>query len=109
MEDQAKYGQEAQSVMTAKILQKLQELLDEESNSDVHISTVDLYDPEKAQLFFHTLSTVAPCIIYNRLTGSKKNLLEYNHYTNYLVQKFSKYRAALKAAEEIEKMKLNKE
>jgi len=62
----------------AKINGKLAEIFDE--NDDFYI------DPNEMDVteFFHALSTVAPCHIFNKFTGQNKNHLEFNHLANQL-------------------------
>jgi hypothetical protein len=68
----------------AQISTVLSELFDEDS---VHY----IGDLEKIDLtqFFHALASAAPARIFNKLTGSNKNLLEFNHIANQLVFQYS--------------------
>jgi len=53
-------------------------------DADVKIDIEELDSEENLQAFFHALSTVVPCDIFNRMIGDKKNHLEYNHTANLL-------------------------
>lgn len=52
--------------------------------SDVQIELSELDTEENLQAFFHALSTVVPCRLFNKIIGDRKNYLEYNHTANLL-------------------------
>jgi len=47
-----------------------------------------LDDEEKIKAFFHALSTVVPCHIYNGFYNETKNHVEFNHTANLLCFQF---------------------
>lgn len=67
----------------AKIYSHIAEIFDEEC--DYYISKEDL----DLTLFFHALSTMAPNVLFNKLTYDDKNNLEFNHLMNQLCFQFS--------------------
>jgi len=67
---------------SAHISSAIVELLDEESER--YIGDVDLTQ------FFHALANSVPCNLYNKLTGSNVNHLQFNHIANQLVFQYSK-------------------
>lgn len=81
MQDQPKWVKYA-----AILAPHLTKVFDEDA--DVRIDIEDLEDEENLQAFFHALSTVVPCNIFNRIIGDNKNHLEYNHTANILCFKF---------------------
>lgn len=56
--------------------------------ADSQIDIQDLNDEENLQAFFHALSTVVPCHIFNKVCGDNKKHIEYNHTANLLCFKF---------------------
>jgi len=52
--------------------------------ADIKIDLKDLDSEENLQAFFHALSTVVPCDIFNRIIGDNKNHIEFNHTANLL-------------------------
>ncbi len=52
--------------------------------------TQELAEGENATAFFHALSTIMPCNMYNKMTGNDEDVLGYNHITNRLCFQFSK-------------------
>jgi hypothetical protein len=67
------------------LIGKIQELFDENSESDFHIDQEELQEGENLTHFFHALANMMPNHIYNNVTGDYKNNLEFNHIANQLV------------------------
>jgi len=72
----------------AKILAQLSEIVNNEECPN-YIDSEELSDSENATQFIHALATIAPTTFYNKLTGSHKNHLEFNHIANHLCFQFS--------------------
>lgn len=72
------------------IIGKIQELFDDEFESDFHIDTEELESSENLKHFIHALSNIASTYIFNDLIGDKKEMLEFNHLANRLVFEYSK-------------------
>ena len=66
----------------AIITQKISELFDEDSDSELRIDFKDLEDSENLGKFFHALSTLMPNYYFNKFTGEDKSVLEFNHIAN---------------------------
>lgn len=49
-----------------------------------NIDLADFSDEENLKDFIHALATVAPCSLFNKLTRSEKDHLEFNHLCNHL-------------------------
>jgi len=56
-----------------------------EEDNDFHIPQEDLNDDQKFTMFMHALATVVPNRIFNELTNSGLNNMEFNHAANSLV------------------------
>ena len=69
---------------SAQITSALSELFDEDSEK--YIGSMENIDLTQ---FFHALANAVPATIFNKLTGSNKNLLEFNHLANQLVFQYS--------------------
>ncbi len=67
----------------AKVIQALLTIFDEESEYYIDKSSSDL------TILFHAISTTAPNVLFNRLTGDNKNNLEFNQLMNQLVFQYS--------------------
>lgn len=67
----------------AKVFSHITEMFNEECEYYIDREELDL------TLFFHALSTMAPNVLFNRLTNSDKNNLEFNHLANQLCFQFS--------------------
>ncbi len=65
------------------LLDKIQEAIEE-------IGGEELEQGDNATKFFHALSNITPCKVYNTLTGEDLNILDFNHIANKLVIKFLK-------------------
>jgi hypothetical protein len=65
-----------------KILASLNVLFDQDNENA--ITDKEFSDKENVTLFFHALANVGPTILYNEVTGDKKNYLEFNHIANKL-------------------------
>lgn len=75
----------------AMIIQgKIAELFDEENESAYKIDVKDFEDDKKATDFFHALSNIVPCNLYNKLTGDDCDVLAYNHNANRMIFQYSK-------------------
>ena len=68
---------EKQMQVTAKILEVINELINEDDNVKKMIDE-DLTD------FIHVITNHVPTMIFNRMTGDDKNLLQVNHIANQL-------------------------
>lgn len=66
-----------QMQVTAKILEVINELINEDDNVKKMIDE-DLTD------FIHVITNHVPTMIFNRMTGDDKNLLQVNHIANQL-------------------------
>ncbi len=66
-----------QMQVTAKILEVLVELINEDDSIGNMINE-DLTD------FIHVITNHVPTMVFNKLTGDDKNLLEVNHIANQL-------------------------
>lgn len=53
-----------------------------------HISLDELSEEENAKHFIHAMATVAPALIFNKLTDDDKDLLQFNHAANTLCFEF---------------------
>jgi hypothetical protein len=71
-----------------KIVETLNQLFNEDS--EVKIDLQDFNDDANATAFFHALANLAPAFIYQRLTESRVDALEFNHIANKLVFQFAK-------------------
>lgn len=71
---------------TMKIEAAIAQMFDE--GSEQYISPEDVTEGDNASLFIHALTTVAPTMLYNRLTSSNVNFLEFNHIANTLCFQF---------------------
>lgn len=72
------------------LLQKIQELFDEENESGLFIDKEELNEGNNATHFIHALANMMPTAFYNNLVGDDKNNLEFNHLANQLVFQYSK-------------------
>ena len=66
------------------------DLLDPDSESEYKINGEELGEGDNLTQFFHALANTMPAMLYNRITGSDVNHLEFNHIANQLVFQFSK-------------------
>jgi hypothetical protein len=60
-----------------------------EEDSENPIDIKELQDEENLKAFFHALSTVMPCQLFNQMVKQDNNILEYNHITNSLVFEYA--------------------
>jgi len=67
---------------TGKISTALGAIFDEDS--EVHISEEELKEGDNLVRFIHALANLAPTMLFNEVTGSNKNILEFNHEANKL-------------------------
>lgn len=72
---------------SAKILGAITDMFDEEN--EYQIDKEELLQGDNLTEFFHALANVAPAHIFNKLTGSDKNYLEFNHIANQLCFQYS--------------------
>jgi len=70
--------------------QKVGELFDDDSYSDLKIDKDELLDDDNLTQFFHALANAMPANVYNKFTGDDKNYLQFNHLANQLVFQYSK-------------------
>jgi len=75
---------------TIKIQAKIAELFDEDNESDYHIDQQELMKGDNLTDFMHALANMAPCNLYNKITGSNENQLTFNHIANQLCFQYSK-------------------
>lgn len=66
-----------------KVAQALLTIFDEDSEYYIDKNEADL------TILFHAISTTAPNVLFNRLTGDNKNNLEFNQLMNQLVFQYS--------------------
>lgn len=71
-----------------KIKSQLLDIFDPESENFIDPKEFE-EDPDNAAAFLHAMATMAPNIIFHRLTGQQKNNLEFNHIANQLVFQYS--------------------
>lgn len=71
----------------ALITAKLAELFSEDS--DVRIDMNELREGDNLESFFHALSTLAPTVLFNDMTGSDEDVLGFNHLANRLCFQYS--------------------
>lgn len=45
----------------------------------------DYSNDNEIAVFFHAMANLAPCYVYNKLTGEGVSILEFNHIANHLV------------------------
>ena len=65
--------------ITKKLLSGIVDIIQDEDNENfIDLKEVDLNE------FFHALANLTPCIIYEKITGDQKDLLEFNHIANNL-------------------------
>jgi hypothetical protein len=72
----------------AIISAKITELLDENSESDFHISTEELNEDDNLTEFCHALLNLAPFEIVSILSNAAKDVLELNYLANRLCFQF---------------------
>ena len=72
----------------AVILIKLEELFQDDNDSSFDRN--ELMENDNATEFIHALANLVPNKIYNKLTGDKKNNLEFNHLANHLCFQYHK-------------------
>ncbi len=75
--------QKKQMQITAKILEVINELINEDDTVKKMIDE-DLTD------FIHVITNHVPTMIFNRMTGDDKNLLQVNHIANQLCFQYMK-------------------
>ena len=71
-----------------KLNDQIAEIFREDSEN--YINMEEFEDGENATAFIHALANIMPARLYNKLTNSDKNLLEFNHIANQLVFQFTK-------------------
>jgi len=72
-----------------QILSALQDMLQNE-DSEFYVPLEQLQEGKNLTDFFHAVSNLVPCSLYNTITNSDKNALEFNHIANQLVFQYSK-------------------
>lgn len=60
-------------------------------DSEHQIDMEELSEGENATHFIHAVANVVPNMVYSRLTGDRKNNLEFNHMANQLVFQYSSF------------------
>ena len=71
---------------SAKITLAIIDMFNEESEN--HIDMKELKEGNNLTEFLHALANVAPNHLFNTITGSSKNHLEFNHVANKLCFQF---------------------
>jgi len=71
-----------------KIYSHITELFNDDCENKIDKDDFD--SNENSSMFFHCLSTLAPAMLYNHLTGNDVDALEFNHIANRLTFQFSK-------------------
>ena len=69
------------------IRRKFAEIFDDSENG---IDLKDFEDDENIKAFFHAVSTVVPCDIFNLMMVDQKGHLGYNHFANALCFEYTK-------------------
>lgn len=77
---------EKRYIYAAQILEKIQDLFDEEEGS---IDRNELRSAENLKEFIYALGTIAPAHVSNKLTGRDDNHLSFNQMQNTLVFEYS--------------------
>lgn len=78
MKKTEKYIQYA-AIITEKLGEAMQE-----------IDAEELQEGDNLTHFIHAMANTAPNHVYNKITGSENNNLEFNHIANHLVFQYSK-------------------
>lgn len=76
-------SEQKQMQVTAKILEVLSEIMNED-NTIIQMINEDLTD------FIHVITNHVPTMIFNKMTGDDKNLLQVNHIANQLCFQYMK-------------------
>lgn len=71
-----------------KIQAALADVLSNEENQNF-IDINEFQEGENLNHFFHALASVAPCSLFNKITGTENNQLEFNHIANHLCFQFN--------------------
>lgn len=79
--------QEKEVIYASQILGAIYSVFGEEG--DFHIDQQELAEGDNLTHFIHAMASMAPNVIYNRLTGDNKNQLEFNHLANHLIFQYS--------------------
>lgn len=70
-----------------KILSQINQMFEEDS--DNYIDKEELFEEGKNLTdFIHALANIAPTFFFNRVTGDRKNFLQFNHLANQLVMQY---------------------
>lgn len=72
----------------AKITAHLAEMFEGDCEHKIDLS--ELGEGNNATDFTHALANIAPNLFINRLTGQRKNLLQFNHMANHLCFQYLK-------------------
>lgn len=72
----------------AKISSVLSEILTNE-DCENYIGLEELQEEDNLKHFIHALATIAPCHLFNKLTGDDKSWLEFNHVANTLTFEYA--------------------
>ena len=73
---------------SVKITKALSELFNPDNPN--HIDLEELKKDNNTTEFFHALANAVPTRLYNQITGSDENLIEFNHVANILCFQFVK-------------------
>ena len=80
---------EKDSEYAVKIMAQIQEMFDE--NCENYVDADELAEDTNATDFIYALGSLAPAMIYERLTGDKKDALGFNHLMNRLCAQRSNF------------------
>ncbi len=73
---------------TEKIYRQISQLFEDDCEN--RINKDDFDNDKNSTIFFHCLSTLAPGMLYNFITGNDVDSLGFNHIANRLTFQFSK-------------------
>lgn len=71
-----------------KIMSAISEVVEDE-DSEHYIGLEDLQKGDNMTDFIHVISNVVPSMVFNKLTGSSLNYLDFNHTANSLCFQYS--------------------
>lgn len=72
-----------------KIVSQISKLFDEDCEN--YIDMDEFAEDENMTDFTHAISTLAPAVIVNKLTGNNFDMLSFNHMANRLVAQYMKH------------------
>lgn len=69
---------------STKLLLQIQEMFEDESGGN-YIDRQELTDPATLKDFLHAVMNIVPTMIFCKMTGDDKNMIEVNHVANQLL------------------------